>query len=309
MPSSLLYTLTVLIWGSTWYAITFQLGTVHPLLSIAYRFGLASVVLFAFLWARGQLKCLEFTKAQHSSLAMLGLCLFCINYALNYYGTFYLASGLVAIVFSTLSLMNVLNQAIFFKIPIKKQVVLGSFIGFFGIICVFWPKIEHAEIGVKIITGVVLVLCATYFSSLGNMVAIRNNRSKIPVIEGNAFGMLYGALFSFIIAMIMGAPITFEFTWGYTLSLLYLAVFGSSLAFGMYLTLMSRIGADKAAYASVLFPVVALAISTVFEGYVWTPAALFGVALTLIGNVVAMTNRERLLHWRENFDWARFQGK
>jgi drug/metabolite transporter (DMT)-like permease len=303
MPSAVLYTLTVLIWGSTWYAITFQLGHVHPMLSIAYRFALAAVILFAFLFLRGQVKNLFFTRAQHGFIALQGFFLFCLNYAFNYYGTFFLTSGLVAIVFSTLSLMNVFNQAVFFKIPIKRQVVFGSVIGFLGIICVFWPKLQEADLGPKTLIGVGLVLVATYFSSLGNMVAIRNNRLKIPVIEGNTFGMLYGALFSFVIALVMGAPLTFDLRPGYVVSLLYLAGFGSALAFGMYLTLMNRIGADKAAYASVLFPIVALAISTVFEGYVWHPISLFGAALTLLGNVVAMANRERLLHWRENFDW------
>ncbi len=305
MPSSLLYIFTVLIWGTTWIAISFQLGTVDPLLSIAYRFAIASVALFAYLYLTGCLKCATFTKRQHASIALQGLFLFCLNYIFTYNGTHYLHSGLVAIVFSTLSLMNVFNQALFFKIPVRKQVVFGSLIGLVGIICVFWPEISVAHFGDDILTGIALVLFATYLASLGNMVAIYNNRQKIPVIEGNSFGMMYGAAFSLIIALALGKPLVYEPTMAYTLSLVYLALFGSALAFGMYLTLMNRIGADKAAYTSVLFPIVALLISTVFEGYVWTSLSVAGVALTLGGNVIAMANRERLLHWRENFDLSK----
>jgi len=298
MNNTMLYALTVLIWGSTWYAITFQLGEVHPVLSVAYRFMLASAVLFAFLKLTKKQKFPKFTRAQHITIAMQGFYLFSLNYVLFYFGTAYLTSGLVAIIFSTMTLMNIFNQSMFFGIRVKKQVALGSLVGLSGIIMVFWPEVTAISASDATMKGILLCLVASYCASIGNMVSMKNSRDGVPVLEANTFGMMYGAGFSLALALAIGAPITFEYTYGYTLSMIYLAVFGSAIAFGCYLTLMKNIGADKAAYATVLFPLVALAISTVFEGYVWTSISMIGVALTLCGNVIAMANRERMLHWR-----------
>lgn len=290
-----------MIWGLTWYAITFQLGDVHPLLSIAYRFALAAIVIFAFLALRGRLRSARFTARQHAFIALQGFLLFCISYWLNYAGTGYLTSGLVSVVFSTIMVMNIINQRLFFGIRVKRQVILGSITGLTGITLVFWPEIGAMTLSDTTLRGCLLCLAASYAASLGNMVALHNTRDMIPVIEGNAFGMLYGAIFSFILALAAGAPVTFSTQVPYLLSLLYLAVFGSAIAFGTYLTLMRNIGADKAAYAGIIIPIFALGISTALEGYIWTPLAVIGIILTVIGNIVAMTNRENLLHWREKY--------
>lgn len=298
MNNIILYALTVLIWGSTWYVITFQLGSVDPLVSIAYRFGMAAVVMLGVLAIMGKLKPRAYNRKQHMFLALQGLFLFCLNYWLFYIGTGYLTSGLVAVIFSTMTLMNIVNQAMIFRIPIKKQVVLGSFIGLSGVTAVFWPEIAHMNGNDGVITGIVYCLVASYLASLGNMAALRNSRDEIPVIESNSYGMAYGAVFCFVIIFASGISITFDTSFNYIWSLVYLAILGSVIAFTCYLTLLKNIGADKAAYASVMFPIVALIISTVFEGYVWTPEALLGMGLVVIGNVVAMANREVLLHWR-----------
>lgn len=283
-----LYAVTVLIWGSTWYAITFQLGVVHPLLSIAYRFGLASIVLLIFLAIRGRLKHVRFSLKQHVFIGLQGLLLFCLNYWLNYIGTGLITSGLVSVIFSTITVMNIFNQRIFFKFKVKRNVIFGSMLGLIGICLVFWPEIENLHFGDKTLRGFLIILAASYTASLGNMVALYNSRDKIPVIESNCLGMFYGAMFSLILALLNGAALSFSFTPPYIISLLYLSIFGSAVAFGTYLTLMKNIGADKAAYAGVMFPIVALTISTFLEGYVWTNLAIFGVALTLLGNVIAM---------------------
>ncbi|MGN7439221.1 MAG: DMT family transporter [Alcanivorax sp.] len=298
MNNTMLYALTVLIWGSTWYAITFQLGEVHPVLSVAYRFMLASAVLFIFLKLSKKRDIPKFTRAQHITIAMQGFYLFSLNYVLFYFGTAHLTSGLVAIIFSTMTLMNIFNQAMFFGIRVRPQVALGSLFGLAGIVMVFWPEVNALTTTSGTMKGIWLCLAASYCASIGNMVSMKNSREGVPVMAANTFGMMYGAGFSIVLAVILGAEITFEPTYGYTLSLIYLAVFGSAIAFGCYLTLMKNIGADKAAYATVLFPLVALAISTVFEGYLWSPLSMIGVALTLFGNVVAMANCERMLHWR-----------
>jgi drug/metabolite transporter (DMT)-like permease len=298
MPNALLYALTVLIWGSTWFAVSFQIGEVHPLLSVCYRFTAAALTLFIFLVITGRLKNARFTARQHVFIALQGLFLFCLNFWLFYQGTAYLTTGLVSVVFSSMSLLNTLNQALFFGIPFNRKVIVGSMIGLTGIILVFWPEIDSLSLKEGKIIGIALCLAGSYSASLGNMVSLRNTRSGIPVIEGNAMGMVYGAAYSFILALLAGAPLTFAFTPSYIISLLYLSVFGSAVAFGCYLTLVHRIGADKAAYATILFPIVALTISTFFEGYVWTPGALAGIALILFGNVITLANRENLLQWR-----------
>lgn len=298
MNNTILYALTVLIWGSTWFAVSFQLGTVHPLLSISYRFMGASLTLFIFLAMSGRLKKAIFTPKQHLYIAIQGFFLFCLNYLFFYWGTSYLTTGLVAVVFSSMSLLNSLNQALFFKIPVNPKVIMGSFLGLAGICLVFWPEINTLSINDNKIFGIGICLIASYSASLGNMASLRNTRNKVPVIEANSYGMAYGATFSFLLAMLSGASLDFEWTLPYMISLLYLSVLGSALAFGCFLTLVHRIGADKAAYTTILIPIVALGISTIFENYIWTPSAVAGVGLIVCGNVIALANRENLLHWR-----------
>lgn len=298
MSNALLYALTVLIWGSTWFAVSFQLGVVHPLLSISYRFALASLTLFAFLALTNRLKNATFSRQEHGWIALQGFFLFCLNYVLFYWGTALLTTGLVAVVFSSMSLLNSFNQAIIFKIPLNPKVLAGSFIGLIGISLVFWPEIETLSLSDTKVMGIIICLAASYSASLGNMVSLRNTRNNIPIIESNSYSMAYGALYSFILAMIWGAQLDFEFTAPYVISLLHLSIFGSALAFACFLTLIQRIGADKAAYTTILIPIVALGISTLFENYVWTPAAIAGIGLIVCGNVIALANRENLLQWR-----------
>lgn len=288
MHNIILYAITVLVWGSTWYVITFQLGTVPPLLSIAYRFGLAALTLTLFLVATKHFAPSNFSKKQHVHMALQGLCCFCINYWLFYMATQYLTSGLIAVIFSLIIVMNIINQRILFKIAFKKQVIVGSILGLIGICLVFWPEIKNMAHQDNILKGIALAITATYVASLGNMASLRNTRDNIPVIQSNSYGMAYGSFFCFLIALAIHKEVTFDTSFNYAWSLAYLALFGSVIAFGSYLTLVKNIGSDKAAYAAILFPIVALMISTFFEGYSWTPPAIAGMTLAVIGNIVAM---------------------
>ncbi len=300
MQNFILYALTVLIWGSTWFVIKFQIDSdVHPLLSISYRFAIASAVLFAFMLATGKLKTAKFSLREHSYLAILGLFLFCLNYWLFYQGTFFLTTGLVAVIFSSMSLLNALNQRLFFKIPLNPKVILGAIIGLTGICLVFWPEVNTLSLKDEKLWGIGLCLLASYSASLGNMVSLRNTRASIPVIAANSYGMTYGAILSFIIALASGATVNFDTSFDYMWSLLYLAILGSAVAFCCFLTLIARIGADKAAYSTILFPIVALLISTLYEDYTWTAFAMIGLLLSVFGNIVAMTNRPSLLHLKK----------
>jgi drug/metabolite transporter (DMT)-like permease len=290
-----LYFAAVFIWGSTWYAIKFQLGTVPPELSVAYRFAIAAVILFAWCLLRGLP--MRFNREQHLWMALQGLMLFCLNYLIFYWATAELTSGLIAVIFSTIVLMNIVNSALFFRKPIDASMVVGAVIGLLGIALVFWPEIANLRQSDGAIKGLVLSLIGTFIASLGNMISARNQRQRLPVIQGNAFGMAYGAVILFLFAAVQGLPFVYENSLPYNLSILYLALFGSVLAFGSYLTLLGRIGPEKAAYATVLFPLVALGISTLFEGYQWSVLAASGVAFVVMGNVLIIMPKQLALRW------------
>jgi len=291
MQSILFYTLTVLIWGSTWYAITFQLGAVDESVSLFYRFALAAVLLL--IWCAVQRVRLRFSRTDHAFMAAQGFCLFSTNYLLFYWCTAYITSGLVAVIFSTAIIMNIFNGAIFLKRQIRPVVLLAGVIGLLGIALVFWHEISAARAAstnasLRIWQGLALGIVATLFASLGNILSARNQAAGLPVLQSNAFGMAYGSLVMLAYALLTGAGFTVQWTVSYSVSLLYLSVFGSIIAFGAYLSLVGRLGADRAAYATVLFPIVALMISSLFEDFVWTPLALIGVSLVLLGNVLVV---------------------
>jgi len=289
--SATLYLAAVLIWGSTWFAIKFQLGTVAPELSILYRFALASLMLLAYCaWRRLTLR---FDAAAHGFLALQGLLLFGLNYLVFYWATGLMTSGLIAVIFSTIVLMNIFLSALFFGQRIEPLMVAGALLGVGGIALVFGPELRALG-GGDTWRGVALSLLGTLLASLGNMVSARNQRHGLPVIQSNAYGMGYGTLVMAAWALFSGASFRYDPAPAYTLSLLYLSLFGSVLAFGSYLTLLGRIGAGRAAYVTVLFPIVALAISTLFEGYRWTPPAIAGLCLVLAGNVLVLSGPWRL---------------
>lgn len=291
MQGAVFYLLTVLIWGSTWFAIRFQLGAVDPSVSLVYRFGLAAVLLL--LWCVVRSVPLRFSPKEHLAMAAQGACLFSINYLLFYWCTGLITSGLVAIIFSTVIVMNIVNGAIFLKKPVQGIVLLGAMVGLLGITLVFWHEIAASravseQASQDVLNGLGIGLVATVFASLGNILSARNQARDLPVLQTNAFGMAYGTLIMLVYALVAGVPFVFDTSIEYVGSLLYLSIFGSIIAFGAYLTLVGRIGADRAAYATVLFPLVALVISSIFEDFKWTPLALAGVALVLLGNVMVV---------------------
>jgi drug/metabolite transporter (DMT)-like permease len=292
MYNAFLYLITVLIWGSTWLAIKFQLGVVAPELSIAYRFGLAASILIIFSLIR-RLP-LRFDIKSHGFFVLQGLLLFSLNYILVYLAEGFLTSGLVAIIFSLIIIFNVIFGAIFLGNPIRIRVMIGAVLGLAGLAFVFWPELSSFSLSSLQILGLILAFIATISASLGNVVSARNQRHELPVVQTNAYGMLYGALFMLILAFFRGAQLEFDSSPGYIVSLLYLAVFGSVFAFGSYLTLLGRIGLDRAAYVTVLFPVIALILSTIFEDLQWGVPQLLGVVLILFGNAVVLTKKGKI---------------
>lgn len=290
MKNFLFYTATVLIWGSTWIGIKLQLGVVDPTVSVGYRFALAALMLL--LWCRIRSLPMRFTVSDHLFIAMQGAFLFAFNYLLFYLAELTVTSGLAAVIFSTILLMNMVNGAIFLKSPIDQKVVAGGLLGLTGIILVFKPEVTSLSLTDSSLRGILLCVAATYLASLGNILSARNQKNKLPVVQTNAYGMAYGAIMMLAFGLATGCNFTIDLTPVYLGSLVYLSLFGSIVAFGCYLSLIGSIGADRAAYATLLFPLVALVISTIWEGYQWSPSALSGVTLILLGNLLMLQRKK-----------------
>ena len=286
MNNFVLYALTVLIWGSTFFAIEFQLGVVAPEVSVVYRFAAASAILFAWCALRG-LK-LRFALREHARLVLLGMLLFGINYVLTYSSQQYIVSALAAIAFATLPWMNMIIGRLLFGIRTTPRVILGAAIGIVGISAVFSQQIAEFSMDDATFFGFTLALLATASASCGNLVSQSSQRAGLPVVQSNAWGMFYGSLCSACIVLLKGQPFTVDLSLGYIVSFAYLTVFGSIVAFGAYLTLLGRIGADRAGYMSVIFPVVAVALSALFEGLAIDLMVATGFVLVLIGNVLVL---------------------
>lgn len=290
MKNVLFYLMTVLIWGSTWIGIKMQLGTVEPIISVTYRFALASLILLCWCRLRG-LK-MRFSKTEHGYMMLQGILLFGCNYLLFYLAELHVTSGLAAVIFSTILLMNMINGAIFLRTPIDSRVILGGALGLTGIVLVFRPEITTFSLQNDGVFGIGCCIFATLLASWGNITSARNQKSGLPIIQTNAFGMGYGAVAMLSVSLITGKPFTFDPSVVYMGSLLYLALFGSVIAFGCYLSLVGSIGADRAAYATLLFPIVALIISTIWEEYHWSPSSITGVAMILVGNLSILLRKK-----------------
>jgi drug/metabolite transporter (DMT)-like permease len=284
MGSTSLFALASLIWGSTWLAITFQLGVVAPEASVVYRFALAAAMLALWCLATGQ--SLRFPLRQHAWFAAQGMLLFGLNYLCVYWAELYIASGLVAVLFSLIVFLNIVGVRIFFGTRINARTLLGAALGVAGVTLLFWREFGRGQ--GDALLGIAFGLGATVLACGGNLLAVRSQRRGVPLLPGVAWAMAYGAFAIAIVAAIEGTGWSFDARPAYVLSLLYLAAFGSVIAFGAYLTLLGRIGAARAGYVGVAVPVVALLFSSVFEHYQWTLAALAGVALCAAGNVLVL---------------------
>ncbi len=291
MQIAFLYATVVLIWGSTWIAITFQLGAVAEEVSVAYRFGLASIALFAYAAMSGRRT--RIPPQSYGFVVLMGVLMYSGSYMLVYHATSYVTSGLVAVIFSLIVVSNAFFERLFFRKPLEGRMMLASVLGVGGVAFLFWPEVSSFDMGDQTIVGVALAITGVVIASLGNMAAIVNTTRDLPVIAVNAHAMAWGGATSVVIALLMGRSINFLYEPAYVASLFYLAVFGSAIAFGAYLALLRLIGSARAAYTSVLFPIVALIISTIFEDYQWSTLAIAGIALIAAGNWLALTKITR----------------
>jgi len=285
-----LFVICVSIWGSTWLAITYQLGRVAPEASAFYRFVLGSVLIFGYCLARRMP--LRYSVREHLWIALMGILMFSVSYIAVYYAELYVVSGLVAVGYSASPLLGMLGMRLFFGTPMTRPVITGSILGIVGIALVFWPEFAHVQGDNKTTLGAIFTVIAVVVSALGSLVAHRNQQAHLPLWQSMAWGMLYGALFSLAVTLGVGKPLDFEATPAYMLSLLYLTILGSIIAFGAYLTLIKRMGAARAGYIGVMVPIVALVVSAFsFEGYRWHVLTWIGIAVSVAGNVIILRRR------------------
>lgn len=284
-----LYFLTVAIWGSTWILAKFQVNETSALQSVLYRYVIAAIVLQAGL---SMIKTRNrYDLRTHGLFVVFGAFLFCWNYVLFYTATdMGLTTGLIAVVFSTIITMNMANNAILFGEKPETSTVVGAVIGLIGIALVFAEDIAALR-GQGQLLAVFLCLIATYFASLGNMTSKLLQRRGVTVTGSNSWGMTYGAVILLIMVLVFDDPMKFPTSFSFLSSLLFLAVIGSIVAFWSYLTLLGRVGADKAAYAMIVFPIWALILSWLFEGFEWSVVKIIGVCVILAGNVVVIGRR------------------
>jgi drug/metabolite transporter (DMT)-like permease len=288
--NAFLYLSVVLIWGSTWLAIAMQQGQVASLISIFYRFAVAGAIMIVFMLATRRLR--RFSLKDHLFCLLQGCLIFGFNFYCVYQAAAYITSGLESVIFSMAVMFNAVNSVIFFRQKLSANILPACLLGLIGIIALFWQDLFANEVAFDSLKGIGLCVIGTFSFSLGNMVSLRQQRHGLDILSSNTYAMTYGAIVVAIIASVQGLSFLPDFSLRYIGSLLYLSVFGSVIAFAAYFSLIGRIGASQAAYSTLLSPLVALGLSTVYEGYQWQINAVFGLALILLGNLVMFAKFE-----------------
>ena len=281
-----LFISTLIVWGPTWYIIKFQLGIVDPMTSVFYRFFLSSIIILVFcVFKKINLR---FSLKEHLLIAALGISLFNINYVFFYLSTVHLISGFVALCFSSILFMNVVNNIVFKRKYPKIMTLMGGLIGTLGLLFIFYDEIINFEFSKSTSIGILLGVLATYFASIGNLISEYTSKIKLNVVAVTGYGMLYGSVTLLIYLFVVGIDLNFDFSYRYIISLLYLSIFGSVFGFILYLSIIKNIGANDAAYVAIIMPLIALIISTIFEGLIWELNLYIGAFLVLFGNILIL---------------------
>ena len=285
MSDRFLFWIPTLIWATTWHAILYEIGEVHALYSVGMRFGIASVLLFALsIWKKDSLLV---PPQLHLWLILTGTLQYGLNYVATYEAERYLTSGLIAVLFSLMVFTSAIGGALFLAQAISRRLVIGACLGVSGVALIFWNDITAASANPNAWLGIGLGLTAVIFASIGNILTLRISRFGMALIPLLAWSMAYGGLVVLLIASVSGVSFHFDPRPSYWLAMLYLSVFGSVIAFLLYFKLAQRQGTGRAALMAMVIPVIALAMSAMFEGWRPTLLALVGMVLCLGGLWVA----------------------
>jgi drug/metabolite transporter (DMT)-like permease len=280
-----------LVWGSTWLVIRDQLGVVPAPWSVCYRFTVAAIGMF--ILAALMRQPLKLERAGFKWAALLGMMQFTFNFNFVYVAEHYITSGLVAVLFALLIIPNALLARWWLEIRSTRAFWLGSVIATAGIGLLILREYRANPVGgTSILIGTGFTLCAVASASVSNVVQANDAMKRLPVVPLLAWAMLIGAVFDAAYAWTLHGPPVVEMRASYLGGLLYLGIVGSVLTFPLYFNLIRSIGPGKAAYTSVLIPVIAMILSTLFEGYRWSTLAAAGAVCAMVGLVVAMKARK-----------------
>jgi drug/metabolite transporter (DMT)-like permease len=283
------FLLVALIWGSTWFVIKDQLAAAPPSWSVTYRFAIAAAGMFALAAYTGSR--FRMTTKGHLLALTIGLTQFCLNFNLVYRAEIHLTSGIVAVLFGLLMLPNALFGRIFLGQEITRRFLTGSLIGLGGIALLLIHEAREAPPTGRVALGIVLTAAAILSASTANILQASEKARRQPLLLLLAWAMLWGALIDAAFAWTVYGPPVFPQSARYWGGVAYLAIIGSVVTFPLYFRLIRDLGPGRAAYNGVLVPVIAMGISTVFEGYSWSALALAGGALAMVGMVVALRGR------------------
>lgn len=282
--------IVTLIWGSTWLVIRHQLGVVPPTWSVTYRFIVAGTFMLGYALFRGERIVLD--ARGWAFAAVTGLCQFCLNFNFVYRAEGYVTSGLVAVVFALLLLPNAVFARIFLGQKLGRQLIVGMGVAMAGVVLLFLREARVDPHGpAQVLLGIGFTLLAILSASVANVMQATPTARAYPMAAMLGVAMLIGAALDATIAWTISGPPVFDTSPGYIAGVLYLGIFASALAFPLYYGVLRVIGPAKAAYSSVLVPVIAMLLSTLFEGYVWSWLAAGGAALVLGGLVIALRAR------------------
>ncbi len=291
--NALLYALVVVIWGTTWIAISLQQQSgISANVAVFWRFFVSAIVLFVFIALTKKLQ--KLALKDHLFCVLQGLCVFGLNFVCFYYAVQYISSGLEAVIFSMAMIFNVINAKFFFDQEISPRFYPAALMGLLGMLALFWHDVFGTTLNYQTLIGIGLCVLGTYGFSLGNMISTRHQKHGLEIFSTNAYGMLYGAILMALISGIKQDNFFPSMQFSALSALLYLALFGSVIGFTAYFYLIGRIGAAKAAYSTLLFPLVALVVATIWEGYQWQLNAVIGVVLILGGNAIFFIKMPRI---------------
>ena len=286
MPTSALYAVCILIWGTTWFAITAQIDVLAPTLGVALRFGLAAAVLFVFCLWRGLP--LRFPRKVQALIVAQGLACFYASYVCVYEAERFVASGVVAVGYAASPLFGLVLARIFLGTPMSTRVAIGGVAGIAGVVLIFWHEFTRLTASQEVLWGAELTMASVLLSTLSTIAAAGYHRLGVRGWGPLAWAMAWGAGAALVHALLAGTPWSWSWRPAFLGSLAWLALAGSIVAFGAYYALVHRVGTAKAGYVGVLTPLVALAVSSVLENFLWTGLTVAGIALAILGNVVAM---------------------
>jgi len=286
IPTSLIYGSTVVLWGCAFIAIANMVSVMAPETSVIYRNGVCAILILG--WHVARRRRLKLGVREHALVALQALLMYVINDVFTFNAVTFITSGLVALVISMVMILNVLFGALFLGLPIRPRVVLAAVLGIGGVALVFWHDLVAFDLSSDGVVGLGMALASAAVFSLGQMIGARNAYAGVPLAAAMGMAMAYGTVFALVIAVVLGRPLAWSWSPIFLASFFYIAVIGTLLGFFMYFTVLARMGPDRAAYISVLTPVVALVVSTIFESFVWTPLSLAGAAVILVGNLLVI---------------------